>query len=309
MTGRRTRMSKAARGVMRLGLGVAAGLLLAAVVSIQPPPLEAWGHRGHQTVNAAAIENLPEPLRSYFRTRREYLLEHASDPDLLARDQPAERPHHYTEVEAYDTYPFPKFRQQFVDQRGAPSPSQLEHGDSIWQIDRYVELLTIDFRRRRLADADHDAVFAAHYACDLTQPLHTVLNYDGQLTGQRGVHARFESDLVNALHDQWVLKPQPAADETDLRARIFKEYVDSYQERNLIFGADHVAVFGRTYVDPQYRSTFQQLLGPLAKKRLEAATAFVSSLWYTAWVRAGKPDLGAAPKTRQTHQVAAETAP
>lgn len=286
-------------------LGVA---LLLAMLVFRPPLARAWGHRGHQLVNAAAIENLPEPLRSYFRTRHEFLVQHASDPDVLARDEPAERPHHYTEVEAYDVYPFTNFRKEFVVERRPPTPAQLKHGDSIWQIERYVNLLVDDFRHRRLAQADHDAVFAAHYACDLTQPLHTVENYNGQLTGQTGVHARFESEVVNDLADHWTLNPPSPVDETDLRARIFQEYLNSYQYRYVIFAADHIAVAGHSYVDAQYRSAFERLMGPLAKKRLEAATAFVSSLWYTAWVRAGKPNLEVSPNPPHRRKAVAAAA-
>ena len=252
----------------------------------------AWGERGHRIVNTAAVNNLPEPLQSYFRARLGYLVEHASDPDYLARENPQERPHHYTEVEAYDSYPFVAFRAQFVDQRRAPSPRQLEHGDSVWQIEQFTLQLSEDLRRRRWNEDARDTVFAAHYACDLTQPLHTVVNYDGQLTRQAGIHARFETTLVNTLADGWVLKPQPAVNEPDLRARIFREYVDSYNQRQLIFAADRIALDGHTYLDPQVLRTFIQIDGPLARNRLEAAAAFVSSLWYTAWVRAGKVVMG-----------------
>jgi hypothetical protein len=144
-------------------------------------------------------------------------------------------------------------------------------------------------------DADHNAVFAAHYAADLTQPLHTVMNYDGQFTGQKGVHARFETELVNALADGWRLRPRPAIFEPDLRARIFREMTESFSYRNVVFASDHIAVSGRNYLDPQYSATFYKLAGPLAEKRLEAGASFVSSLWYTAWVRAGKPVLPGRP--------------
>ena len=62
-----------------------------------------------------------------------------------------------------------------------------------------------------------------------------------------------------------------------------------------IFASDHLAVSGRSYFDPQYFATFCKLAGPLAEKRIEAGASFVSSLWYTAWVRAGKPVLPAGP--------------
>ena len=35
----------------------------------------------------------------------------------------------------------------------------------------------------------------AHYVADAHVPFHAVVNYDGQLTGQRGIHSRFESEL------------------------------------------------------------------------------------------------------------------
>jgi hypothetical protein len=249
----------------------------------------AWGDRGHKLLNAAAVENLPEPLRSYFRTRKTYLVEHALDPDLLAHDDAAERPHHYTDLDADDSFPFLNLRRQFLVERAAPRPWQLPHGDSIWQIERFTLRLADSLQHRRWQEADHDAVFAAHYAADLTQPLHTVMNYDGQLTGQRGVHARFETDLVNALADGWRLKPRPATFEPDLRARIFKEMIASFSYRNAVFASDRIAVSGSSYLDPQYYAMFFKLAGPLAKKRLEAGASFVSSLWYTAWVRAGRP--------------------
>ena len=276
-----------------IGLASFRSCFSAVLVFVLPCPLAlAWGERGHRIVNAAAVNNLPEPLKSYFRARIGYLVEHASDPDYLARENPQERPHHYTEVEAYDSCPFAAFRAQFVDGRRGPSGAQLAHGDSVWQIEQFTLQLSKDLQRRRWKESDRDAVFAAHYACDLTQPLHTVVNYDGQLTRQAGIHARFETMLVNALADGWLLKPQPAVNEPDLRARIFREYVDSYNQRQLIFAADRIALDGHTYLDPQVLRAFIQIDGLLARKRLEAAASFVSSLWYTAWVRAGKPALG-----------------
>ena len=265
-------------------------ILLLAIVYRAVPGL-AWGDRGHKLVNAAAVDNLPDPVRAYFQARKVYLVDHASDPDLLAHDDAAERPHHYTDLDADDTYPFPNLRRQFVLQRAAPMVWQLRNGDSLWQIERFTLRLADSLQHRRWQAADEDAVFVAHYAADLTQPLHTVKNYDGQLTGQKGVHARFETDLVNALADTWQLKPQPAMFLPDLRGRIFEEAMASFNCRNLVFAADRIAVSGRTYLDPQYSPAFYKLAGPLVEKRLSAAASFVSSLWYTAWVRAGKPPL------------------
>lgn len=268
-------------------------LLLGAVLALgSPRASRAWGRQAHQMVNAAAIENLPEPLRSYFRERRAFLMEHASDPDALSGQDPAERLHHFTDAEAYESYPFPLLRQQFVVKKRGPTARQVREGTSIWQIDLMVGKLADAWRRRDWDKADDYAVFLAHYASDLTQPLHTVLNYDGQFTKQAGIHGRFETELVNAVKDKWALEAAPAKDESNVRARIFSEFLASYSARNRVLAADRQGVRGRTYLDPKYFPAFVELAAPVAKQRLEAAVSLVSSLWYTAWVRAGKPGLG-----------------
>jgi hypothetical protein len=257
------------------------------------PPARSWGTQAHQLVNARAVENLPEPLRTYLRTRKIYLVEHATDPDLVAQNDPSERLHHFTDADAYDKDPFPTLQKHFLQQGRPPTSVERRNGDSIWQIEYFTNQLTAALRRHNWGEADYDAVFLAHYASDLTQPLHTLSNYDGQFTHQAGVHSRFESELVNALKDGWTLKPQPTTNEANLRARIFGEFLASYRQGDAVLVADRRAVAGRTYVDPQFSPTFQKLAGPLAEKRLDAAISFVSSLWYTAWVRAGRPALPA----------------
>ncbi|MGH9468920.1 MAG: zinc dependent phospholipase C family protein [Terriglobia bacterium] len=242
---------------------------------------------------ASAIGTLPEPLRADFQQRRFYLVEHAIDPDLLADRDPAERPHHFADVEACDSFPFRRFRTEFVIERRAPSARELRNGDAMWQIETFTLRLAADFRDRNWSAASHDAVFAAHYAADLTQPLHTTLNYDGQLSGQKGIHRRFETGVVEFFEDQWALQPSPAAVIPNLRARIFDELLASYRARTAVFDADREARAKFRYDDPRFLPAFARLAGPLAKGRIEDAASFTGSLWYTAWVKAGKPDLRA----------------
>jgi hypothetical protein len=249
-------------------------------------------------VNAAAIEGLPEPLRSYMAARRSFLAEHASDPDTLTSTDSSERVHHFTNADLSETYPFPKLKKQFVIERRGPTARQEREGDSIWQIDAATQKLAAAWRRGDWEEADRDAVFLAHYASDLAQPLHTTVNYDGQVMRQAGIHSRFESELVNSQRERWKLQTSRARFERDVRARIFAELLTSYDARKQVYDADLEAVRGRTYLDPQYFPAFTRLAGPLAKQRLEAAAALVSSLWYTAWVRAGKPPMGGASSSQ-----------
>jgi hypothetical protein len=280
-------------------------LVLTALVLLPVQHARAWGERAHRRVNAEAIENLPEPLRSYFRARKSHFVENASKPDWLAAHSAAERGHHFVEVEAYDVYPFLAFQVQFVQESRGPMPAQLQHGDCVWQIELFTLKLAAALRERRWDEADEAALFVAHYATDLTEPLHTVVNYDGRSTNQAGLHHRFEVDLVNAHLDEWALDPAPSLAEADLRARIFRELLESYQHRHRVFEADRIAVTGWSYVHPHYTATFAEQAGSVARKQLEAAVSFVSSLWYTAWVRAGKPSVGRQPGAVQRKALAA----
>ena len=42
-----------------------------------------------------------------------------------------------------------------------------------------------------------------HYVADAHVPLHTSLNYNGQLTGQKGIHAFWESRLPELFSDNY----------------------------------------------------------------------------------------------------------
>ena len=48
---------------------------------------------------------------------------------------------------------------------------------------------------------------ASHYLQDAHQPFHASNNYDGQLTGQRGIHSRFERDLVEKFEARLTVAP------------------------------------------------------------------------------------------------------
>ena len=44
-------------------------------------PVAAWGPIGHDIVNTWAIQTLPSEMRSFFEANRQFIVEHANDPD------------------------------------------------------------------------------------------------------------------------------------------------------------------------------------------------------------------------------------
>src|SRR5947207_1534231 len=77
------------------------------------------------------------------------------------------------------------------------------------------------------------------------QPLHATNNYDGQLTGNSGVHARFERDLIERFQSRLVLKPARARALTNPREAGFDALLSSYRLVAAVLKADSEASGGR----------------------------------------------------------------
>ena len=64
-----------------------------------------------------------------------------------------------------------------------------------WYMQSLTDKLTNAFKKKNKSEILFVAADLSHYIADANQPLHTTSNYDGQLTGQKGIHALWESVL------------------------------------------------------------------------------------------------------------------
>ena len=179
------------------------------------PALLAWGAKGHAITNALALKTLPPEVRAWYAGQEDVVREHASDPDHWKSRDRKEGPRHYLDVEPYggaDGVPYdPKEAIQKVTawefQKAGLVP---------WVIqDRFRDLIDA-FKSGDRAKVAYATAILGHYVGDAHVPLHTTGNHDGQQTGQRGVHARWESGLVDRYVDETALKALPASKEPDL---------------------------------------------------------------------------------------------
>src|SRR5262249_52412002 len=133
--------------------------------------------------------------------------------DLVWKDDPALRPHelpeHYINLESFPGLTLnDRDRQRYF--RAHPE-IPLNAGRAPWRIaelDQRLATLATTLRRAALRPEEREAHtrlwlqtagILAHYVADLGVPLHTTHNYDGQRTGQPGLHGFFEGTLVDAL--------------------------------------------------------------------------------------------------------------
>jgi len=124
---------------------------------------------------------------------------------------------------------------------------------------------------------------------DAHVPFHAALNYDGQLTQQWGIHARFESELFERYRSQLVVRPGAAVPVASARELSFASLTESYTFVQPILEADRLAVAGRdVYDDGYYRQLFAKAR-PILEGRLADSVRDVVSVITAAWVEAGQP--------------------
>jgi hypothetical protein len=273
----------------------------------------AWGQWGHKHISRAAVFALPEPMQKFFYNHIDYITEGAVVPDLrraIINDK-NESTRHFIDIEDFKIpiNDFPKTMEEadkkydkaFLDKSGILP----------WYIQTMTSKLTNAFKKRNKSEILFVAADLSHYIADANQPLHTTSNYDGQLTGQKGIHALWESVLPQMFGSSFDFKTQPAKYIDDIPAETWKIVARSHSLVDTILAADKevrsrvtadniykkdstgktVLFYNSPVYSDEYASQFNAALHGMIEKQLRLSIYDVASFWYTAWVNAGKPDL------------------
>lgn len=182
-----------------------------------------------------------------------------------------------------------------------------EHGILPWNLLFQFRLLTAAFIRK---DANRILTLSAeigHYASDAHVPLHTTENYNGQLTGQEGIHALWESRIVEEYSNDYTFLGGKADYLENPQLSIWKIIVQSHilvgevlsEEQKLrertkdsrVFSSKFNGWSGDVVFSSYYIEQYNEAVGWLVQKRMVSSAQFIASIWYTAWVNAGQPDL------------------
>jgi hypothetical protein len=279
-------------------------LLLLALVCV-PVPADAWGFEPHRFIMDRAIALLPVELRPLFEKHRAAAVERALDPDTWRTAGFEEEPkNHFVDLdwEGFGKYPFTglprdyaaavaKFGRERIDEMGTlPWRTEEFHGNLRRAFEAYG---------RRGAFGQFDIIFfsasLAHYVSDAHVPFHAVINYDGQLSGQHGIHARFESALFERYRDALSVAPKPIAPVTRPRDFIFDRLVEGTQLVPPILASDLAAIGTRDVYDEAYYKAFFAANKPVLERRLSEAIAAVAAMIAGAWEAAGRPPMPTDP--------------
>ena len=281
-----------------------------AVVFVRVPRVHAWGFSGHKLIADRAIDLLPAEIRPFFQKFRTTIVEHSIDPDTYRTVGWAEEdPRHYLDMDNYGPFPFknlPHDYKEAVAARGADFVTK--NGVVPWRTQEIYDKLREAFTQLPTSAYARDNVklfsaVVAHYVADSFQPFHAVANHDGQLTGQRGIHARFESELFDRYQSSLKLAPPPLAPVPNAREFVFATLTDSFTFAAPILDADRAAAEGREFYDDAYFAKLYEKTGPILEKRLSGAISGVASLIAQAWIDAGKPALPVEAPPRQPRPI------
>jgi hypothetical protein len=133
------------------------------------------------------------------------------------------------------------------------------------------------------------SAWLTHYVSDAHVPFHAVLNYDGQLTGQHGIHARFEAFLFERYREQWTVAPKPIAPITNPRDYIFDVVLEGTQLVPAILKSDLDAIGTRDEYDDAYYASFFTANRAVVERRLNESIAASAAMIAGAWEAAGRP--------------------
>ena len=166
-----------------------------------------------------------------------------------------------------------------------------------WRAEEYFGNLRRAFEsyNRRGAFGSFDIVFFAaalgHYVSDAHVPFHAVENYDGQLSNQHGIHARFEAILFERYRDRLTIAPRPVASIAKPRDFLFDVFIEGSQLVAPILASDLSALGSRDVYDDAYYEAFFRANRAVLERRLNESIAAVAAVITGAWEAAGKPAL------------------
>lgn len=288
-------MQIAMRTVKRPGFAGCSLVLTAILGASWPMPSYGWGLEAHVLINRAACTTLPEPLRGFFMRHQAFIGKRGTDPDTVFAGQhgEAEKPRHRFDLDALDRFPFREVPRSYDEALAKYGRERLEDAGLLpWRIAELYRELVGAMRAAEWQRVPLIAAHLGHYVADGHEPLRTTINYDGQLTGNGGIQKRFEDEMIRlhlVQYQDLAAFTQPAQWAIDPMAFTFDFLIDSYVWVDNLLRADTLASRGGRAYDNAYYAALHVFAGKLAKLSMAQAATDLGSLWYSAWIEAGRP--------------------
>jgi hypothetical protein len=259
--------------------------------------LMAWGYNGHNKINGSASLSFTQEMEQ-FQSWAVMLAEHASDADYRKDTDPNEGPRHYIDIDNYPGFAttgrIPQTYDSVVAIYGVNFV--IEQGVLPWATKIAYDSLVNCLARFDWPKAVLFAADLGHYVGDAHNPLHITVNYNGQYTGNYGIHSRYETGMINAFKDEIIMAGSEISFVTDVNGYIFNYIYANYIYVDSVMIADTYAqnAAGNT-TSFEYKQALWEKCEGFTTPLFNRAANTLAELIYSAWVEAGKPDMNSGP--------------
>jgi hypothetical protein len=267
-----------------------------------------WGFHAHKKINYHAVFLLPPQMMLFYKPNIRFIEEHATDPDKRRYSIAEEGARHFIDIDHYGTYPFNELPRKWKDAVAKFGEDTLEaYGIVPWHIQVMLGRLTKAFKEKNFSAILRNSSELGHYIADAHVPLHTSENYDGQLTGQKGIHAFWESRVPELLDKNFNFFIGKAGYIKDPSGFIWQRILESAKASDSVlrfekelsrkFRSDRKRGFESRnnkrieQSSSEYTIAYEKMLNGMVERRMRQSIYAVASFWFTAWVNAGQPDL------------------
>jgi len=292
-----------------------------------------WGFVPHRHLHAKAWASLPSELQHALGNDPTPLVARATDADSRKHTDSLEATRHYLDLDDADAEGLELWGRTWADAQSviqdADSSRSTRHlGVLPWQLEWSYWKLVRAWAPSDSSEPDLERIVRAaadlgHYLGDAHVPLHTSGNYDGQRTGQRGIHALWETHAVEWLLSRSDLAPcvpldAPATDYDPIWTP-WEIILESHALVPEVLAAEHAwqSMCNRDGHGFRRRGRTMQL-APTTESlaiwdslthghtwpRYCLASQRIASAWQSAWVDAGRPQTPRRPRTSLREQLA-----
>jgi hypothetical protein len=279
-------------------------------LSLLASEVQAWGFFAHQRINRLAVFCLPPAMLPFFKHHIVYLTENAVNPDRRRYAVKGEAPRHFIDIDVYGDSALWKMPRRWNDAVARYSEDTLmEYGIVPWEVNRMKYVLQRAFETKNVNAILRNAADLGHYIADSNVPLHTTQNYNGQMTGQKGIHGFWESRLPELFSEDYDFFVGQAEYEKRVLDRAWRGVIEAHTaldsvlkfERQLDtrfspdrkYGYEQRGTVTTQVYSREYSKAYHEMLGNQVERRMRASIREVADIWYSAWVDAGQPDLTA----------------
>ena len=282
-----------------------------------------WGFFGHRKISQMAIYTLPPAMMQFYKQNADILIEKSIAPDQRRYVIAAEGPRHYIDLDEFEQPDsLPKYWFKAVEKYG--EKTLMDRGIVPWHAFLAYKQLVRAFAARDKTGIINRSADLSHYLADANVPLHTTSNYNGQQTGQTGIHGFWETRLPQLFSDEYDFLVGKAAYIDDPQAAIWQTVRQAYDlvdsvllvERQVtgMVGESKKFAFedkGRRAVKvyaKQFSRAYHTAM-PAVERQMQRSIKMVGDFWFTAWVEAGQPDLSGLDRVKTNNADSLPKAP